>query len=59
MHGLLAYDGGEVIGWCNAGARDWIRGMLDHIEPAEGGVASISCFVVAPDRRGRGWPRPC
>jgi GNAT superfamily N-acetyltransferase len=53
MSGLLAFDGDEVIGWCNAGDRAWVT-ILDELEPADGRVASITCFVVAPDRRGEG-----
>lgn len=55
--GLLAYAGGKVVGWCNAGPRGACRN-LQHIakaveDPGES-VGSVRCFVVAPGSRGQG-----
>jgi GNAT superfamily N-acetyltransferase len=56
MHGLLAFDGGRVVGWCNSGPRiayPALIGALDpHGDASETGV--IMCFLVAPSSRGLG-----
>jgi ribosomal protein S18 acetylase RimI-like enzyme len=54
MQGLLAYQDGKVIGWCNAAPRTLLHALDD--EPIEGAerVGTILCFLVAPDARGRG-----
>ncbi len=65
LRGYLAFDGGEVVGWCNANDREnYVRTgefSLEDIpedgdDPAPEGerVRSIVCFAVAPDCRGRG-----
>ena len=53
MGGLLAYDGDHVVGWCNAGDRAWVT-MQGEFEASSRKMGAISCFVVAPDRRGQG-----
>jgi GNAT superfamily N-acetyltransferase len=54
MHGWLAYEQGEVVGWCNAGPRTAVAGLFDEPEPLADRIGAIACFVVAPDARGRG-----
>lgn len=55
MQGLLAYQGGRVVGWCNAAPRAMLH-ALDDEEPVAGveEVGTILCFVVAPRLRGQG-----
>ena len=55
--GLLAYDEGKPVGWCNAAPRASYR-MPRHIakatdDPSEP-VGSTVCFIVAAPYRGRG-----
>jgi len=54
MTGWLAYDQGQVIGWCNAGPRRFIEGLFDVPEPQAERIGSIACFVIAPAFRGQG-----
>ena len=57
LRGLLAYAGGEPVGWCNVNdkrayaflATD--KTLWEQPEPA---LCSVVCFVIAPERRGRG-----
>jgi GNAT superfamily N-acetyltransferase len=55
--GVMAYSKGKVVGWCNAGPREWYP-LLDLYpefkaeEPALSGA--IVCFVIAPSYRGQG-----
>lgn len=57
FNGLLAYDGGDVVGWCKADIRaelpdpDAAGPPVDR--PFEE-VGVVLCFNVAPDRRGEG-----
>jgi GNAT superfamily N-acetyltransferase len=54
---LLAYAGGRPVGWCNFGRTTALAGVMHRFElqPAEcEGVASVSCFVIAPAYRGHG-----
>ena len=63
MMGWLAYadtgdgHGSQAVGWCNAGPRRFIEGMLDEPEPLAAQIGAIACFVVAPEFRGRGVAR--
>jgi len=56
--GFLAYDGGEPIGWCQAGPRDRLEKLVGQLgfdpDPA---TWAITCFLVAPSHRGRGVAR--
>jgi ribosomal protein S18 acetylase RimI-like enzyme len=56
--GYLAYDGDDVIGWCNVGP--WSQYPMLHDEPEAGAesIGVIFCFVIAPEFRGRGVARP-
>lgn len=60
MHGLLAYDGDAVAGWCNAAPRLELPALANWegigVDDAEQ-VGSILCFVVAPAMRRRGVAR--
>ncbi len=54
--GLLAYLGGKVVGWCNAGPSSSYQN-LGHLVPdgsASANVGSILCFVVVSPYRGKG-----
>ncbi|MGH8947307.1 MAG: GNAT family N-acetyltransferase, partial [Acidimicrobiia bacterium] len=49
--GMLAYSGGQVVGWCNATPRAELPGLaIGHDE----GIVSVVCFVIAPPYRGHG-----
>lgn len=54
--GVLAYDNGRLVGWCNASARcqypDYARG-----DGADESTGVVTCFVVAPSHRGHGLAR--
>ncbi len=54
MQGLLAYDLGSVVGWCNAAVRTQLHAL--DCEPVANAaqVGTILCFLVAPTARGRG-----
>ncbi len=58
MTGYLAYDRGEVVGWCNAGKkRGYQRLCADKELWTEGddeNALSIVCFTIAPAMRGQG-----
>jgi ribosomal protein S18 acetylase RimI-like enzyme len=56
--GLLAYDGGDVVGWVSVAPRETYPVLLrsPQYRPVgdEEGVWSIVCFVVDREARGRG-----
>lgn len=56
VNGVLAYEDGRLVGWCNASPRhrypDYARG--DGNDDSTGVVA---CFAVAPSHRGHGVAR--
>ena len=62
MQGYLAYENGIVIGWCNVNDRENYRYLMTMFEEIgycteqEDNLKtkSISCFLVAPQYRGRG-----
>ena len=66
LRGYMAYEAGNVVGWCNANDRQnyirvgsfdpWSRSEEDlYISPGERGkIKSVVCFGMAPDCRGRG-----
>jgi GNAT superfamily N-acetyltransferase len=58
IRGYLAYDGGKVVGWCNANdKKGFSRLAADKDlwqEAEEGKVKSIVCFLIDPDMRGKG-----
>ena len=66
LRGYMAYEAGNVVGWCNANDRQnyirvgsfdpWSRSEEDlYISPGERGkIKSVVCFEIAPDCRGRG-----
>ena len=53
--GVLAYDDGRVVAWCNASQRceypDYARGADDET------TGVVTCFAVAPSHRGHGLAR--
>ena len=56
--GLLAYSGGEVVGWISVAPREEYEALLGspqyRPQEDEDGVWSIVCFTVDKDARGRG-----
>lgn len=58
--GLIAFDGGEPVGWCAVGPRDRYTRMLksptlqerDRSEDSKAWL--VPCFMIRPDRRGSG-----
>jgi GNAT superfamily N-acetyltransferase len=56
--GLLAYDGGEAVGWISVAPREAYQALLRspqyRPEDADDGVWSIVCFVVDRSRWGEG-----
>lgn len=54
MQGLLAYQGGHVVGWCNAAPRELLHALDAEPIANPEQVGTILCFLVAPSARGRG-----
>ena len=54
--GLLAYEGGEVVGWCSAAPCEMFP-ALRQLPGGSEGTAFVPCFLVAPSRRRRGIAR--
>ncbi|TMI39761.1 GNAT family N-acetyltransferase [Candidatus Bathyarchaeota archaeon] len=54
--GLLAYQEGKVIGWCNVAPRSSYINLrnLKAVEDSSERVGSIMCFVVSAGHRGSG-----
>ncbi len=55
--GFLAYRGGEVVGWCNAGPWSMYPMLRDLPQPETDRLGVVFCFVVAPQARGQGVAR--
>lgn len=56
-HGVLAFDGKEIVGWCNAGPRAGfgnLRVFGSAVDDPHEPVGAVMCFVVAPERRREG-----
>jgi GNAT superfamily N-acetyltransferase len=53
MSGYLAYEKGSVIGWCNAGPKQYYP-KLKGQDPSDDGTKSIVCFTIDERYRGRG-----
>ena len=51
--GLLAYEGDEVVGWCNVAPRELFP-VLRRLPGSSEGTAFVPCFLIAPDRRRQG-----
>ena len=51
--GFLAYEGDEVVGWCNAAPRELFP-ALRRLPGNSEGTAFVPCFLIAPDRRREG-----
>jgi len=56
MHGYLAFDGDDPIGWCHAAPRSTIPALSDEPDPENvaAQTGSIVCFVVAKAYRRKG-----
>jgi len=55
--GLLAFEGGQAIGWCNYGETTRLSGVMHKMNLAASdheGVGSVACFVIAAPYRGHG-----
>jgi hypothetical protein len=52
--GVLAYEDGEVVGWCNAGPWSQFPMLQETPEPDADRLGVIFCFVVAPELRAQG-----
>jgi len=55
--GWLAYEAGEVVGWCNAGPAALYPMLADEPLPQRETLGVIMCFVIAPESRRRGVAR--
>jgi len=56
-HGVLAFDGAEIVGWCNAGPRAAFgnpRIFGSAVDDPREPVGAVMCFVIAPERRREG-----
>ena len=56
IHGYLAYDGDQSVGWCNAADIESYAGFVPAFarEITCGKTISIVCFEIAPEYRGMG-----
>ena len=56
IHGYLAYDGDQSIGWCNAADIESYAGFVPEFAKkiTSGKTISIVCFEIAPEYRGMG-----
>lgn len=54
--GYLAYDGGDVVGWCNAAPKSLFP-ELRRLPGNAADTAFVPCFVVAPAHRRQGVAR--
>ncbi len=56
IHGYLAYDGDQAIGWCNAADIESYAGFVPAFarKITCGKTRSIVCFEIAPGYRGMG-----
>jgi ribosomal protein S18 acetylase RimI-like enzyme len=60
MNGLLAFANNEPVGWCNFNFKNIYEKVpieSEHEESLEGKVASVVCFLIAPDYRKKGVAR--
>jgi ribosomal protein S18 acetylase RimI-like enzyme len=56
--GYLLFDGTEPVGWAQVGPRDRLAKLVaEYGLDVEPGVWAITCLLLAPDARGRGWAR--
>jgi GNAT superfamily N-acetyltransferase len=54
MRGILAYEDGKVVGWCNAAPRSLLHALDNEPVSDSAQTGTILCFLVAPEARGRG-----
>ncbi len=61
LQGYLAYNGEQVIGWCNANEKNnctkcmsWLKYMPKVEITPDDKVTSVFCFVIAPEYRRMG-----
>jgi GNAT superfamily N-acetyltransferase len=56
-HGVLAFDGKSIVGWCNAGPRAAfgnLRAFGSAVDDPRELVGAVMCFVIDPARRREG-----
>ncbi|MDR2515734.1 MAG: GNAT family N-acetyltransferase [Christensenellaceae bacterium] len=61
LRGYMAYEGGKMVGWCNANDKAAYKGFsfdegMDAFVRSSGAerVKEVVCFCVAPSHRGKG-----
>jgi len=52
MSGYLAFEHGNVVGWCNAGDKRAFS-RQDIVQTGQRNVISIACFVIQKEYRGK------
>ncbi len=60
MTGLLAFVNNKPVGWCNFNFKDNYKKIPIETKPEDslkGKVASVVCFLIAPDYRKKGLAR--
>lgn len=57
MQGFLAYRGGRVVGWCNAGPWSVMTALHAEPEALADELGEITCFLVAAPHRRQGVAR--
>ena len=57
MQGYLAYRGGRVVGWCNAGPWSVMTALHAEPEALADELGEITCFLVAAPHRRQGVAR--
>ena len=60
MRGLLAFIDDEPIGWCNVNSKDLYEKIPIDIafkDTPKGTIASVVCFLIAPNYRKKGVAR--
>ena len=56
--GLIAYDRGTPVGWCQLGPRDRLRKLVEELDlDPDPSVWAVTCFLVAQSHRRRGVAR--
>jgi len=60
LKGFIAYDNDKPVGWCKADLKENFLSLPDDDEiltSERGKIASIACFLIAPDYRKQGIAR--
>jgi len=58
LNGYLAYENGQVVGWCNAADKKNYKKLCENRSIWDDGedlpVKAVTCFIIAPGMRRRG-----